>query len=235
MKSFKPSLSALISPLLFRRGVEFELTNKIPIVMAHGIFDTGESFGALRVRLNQAGYKCLTPDLTPNTASAGMEPLAEQLANYIDENLEKDSQFHLLGYSMGGIVSRCYLAQLKNNNRCVSLTTLAAPHHGTQLAKAYPLKGGVELRPNSEFLNTLNNNPNSTHPNTLSIRTTLDGVIIPSKSSELPNTENLTFSTPSHPSLLISKRVAQSVLDHIKRSEHKQVNQLLDKEKSGTL
>ena len=215
----KPSLSALCVPLLFPSCHLTTPTKKIPVVLVHGIFDDGDSFGPLRIRLRQAGYKCLAPDLSPSNGKEGILVLTQQLERYIKEELGEKQPYHLVGYSMGGIVARSYLRGSENRASCLSLTTLATPHHGTQLAKLYPLKAGVELRPKSAYLTSLNADVKSYHPNTLSVRTTLDGVIIPSASSTLKGAKNLTFSTPAHPSLLVSKRVAAKVLNHLEKHE----------------
>lgn len=220
MKHLKPSFPALVAPLLINGcGVTTKPTKEVPIVMLHGIFDNSASMTPLRMRLEQAGYQCHTPDLSPSSGKDGIEPLTNQLSQYISEEIGDGNPYHLVGYSMGGIVARSYLKDSPNRNSCQSLSTLASPHHGTQIAKLYPLQAGIELRPNSNYLNNLNQNSDSYHPRTLSIRTALDGVIIPSSSSELKGAKNIRLITPSHPSLLLSKRVSEEILTHVGHTE----------------
>jgi len=216
MTRIKSTFSKLCTPILLSGCNTIQTpTQDTPIVMVHGIFDDGESFGFLKTRLQQAGYKCLAPDLTPNNGKNGLNPLAKQLDNYIKDELGEKTDFHLLGYSMGGLIARTYLKDSNNRQYCQSLTTLASPHHGTKLAHIYPLQAGIEMRPDSAYLKKLNGNQNSYHQNTLSIRTPYDGVIIPSRSSVLKGANNKSFHTPSHPSLLMSRRVTKIILDHL--------------------
>lgn len=49
--------------------------------------------------------------------------------------------FHLVGHSMGGLVSRYYIAH--HPDQVVSLVTLGTPHHGSPLASAYNWFGPV--------------------------------------------------------------------------------------------
>ena len=200
-------------------------TKEIPLVMVHGIFDTGADFGSLKLKLRHEGYKCLAPDLKPANGRTGLDKLTTFLEHYIKDHLGEGTPYHLLGYSMGGILSRNYLRTSPNRENCVSLTTLASPHHGTKIAHLYPRRSGVELRPNSTFLNTLNHSPLSVHPTTLSVRTKYDGVIIPSSSSVLQGASNLCVYTPSHPSLLMHPKVKRAILEHLKKAESRSPQQ----------
>lgn len=208
-----------MAALLPSCGASPSKKKEVPIILVHGIFDDSNKFLLLKHKLTKSGYTCHSPDLKPNNGKNGLAPLAEQLNSFIKESVDVDKPFHLLGYSMGGIISRYYLAHHAQNHQCASLTTLATPHHGTKLAYLYPRRSGIELRPNSDFLNKLNANKASFHPNTLSIRTPLDGVIIPSESSNLPDAKNISVISPTHPSLIVSKRVSNLVISHLEESE----------------
>lgn len=192
---------------------------KSKVILVHGIFDDSTKMEFLKNKLTARGYQCIAPSLTPKNAKHGIAPLAQQLDSYIKENNKEGETYHLIGYSLGGIISRYYLANCDNTESCISLTTLASPNHGTVLAKLYPYQSGIELRPNSTFLNKLNCDSNSTHESTLSIRTTLDGIIIPSKSSYLPNAKNITIHTPTHISIVLSNQVVKYVTTHMENSE----------------
>jgi len=68
---------------------------------------------------------------TPSTAS--VEKSADILFTEI-ERLVPKGKFHLIGHSMGGLVSRRVLKKYELADRCISITTLATPHHGSHLA-----------------------------------------------------------------------------------------------------
>ena len=228
-KHLKTTLPAMLTPILFNScGILPKPDKPTTVVMVHGIFDSGDRMGMLKKRIQQSGYKCLAPDLTPSNGRDGLDPLVNQLELYIKDELGEGEPYHLVGYSMGGIIARSYLRNSENRQFCASLTTLASPHHGTKIAELYPLKAGLELRPNSDYLTELNGDHKSYHPNTLSVRTTLDGVIIPSESSVLKGATNKAFNTPCHPSVLLSKRVSKCVIHHLASNDR--VNHTAKKE-----
>lgn len=192
---------------------------KTEVILVHGIHDDASKFNYIRNQLELAGYNCHAPSLTPNNAKNGLAPLATQLNNFINCTVSADTPIHIVGYSMGGLLARYYLANINNTHQCISLTTLASPHHGTQLARLYPRQSGKEMSPNSTFLNSLNKNPKSILPHTLSIRTFFDGIIVPSKSSELPNAKNACVKSPFHISLVINPKVLNHIKSHFKEVE----------------
>ena len=88
--------------------------------------------------------------------SDGLEKLAEQLKAFVDERIEPEQRFDLVGYSMGGLVSRYYLQRLGGLRRVRRFITLAAPHNGSYMAYLLPNRGGEQMRPGSAFIEDLN-------------------------------------------------------------------------------
>jgi len=189
-----------------------------PVILVHGIFDSGKRFGTLKRNLEKAGYECHTPNLKPKCAAHGLAPLQKQLGQYMDKHLPADQSFHLVGYSMGGVIARSYLSESSRAQQCLSLSTLATPHHGSYLARLYPCQGGRDLSNDSAFIQALNKKKRSYHKNTLSIRNPIDGVILPSTSSELAGADNQSVTSPFHPFILINKKARLLVLQHLQNN-----------------
>ena len=171
-------------------------------------FDTSMSLKPLRARLEQEGYQCHTPD----SAQAPAKQVSAPSLTNRHFNPLKTNNPTIIGYSMGGIIARSYLKE-SPNRRHLGLTTLATPHHGTQF-QAHPLKQASNCAPTA-FLKELNQATklSSQHAER---RTALDGVIIPS--IVLNQGAKTSGFTPSHPSLLISKRVAEEIELHLNQA-----------------
>ena len=78
-----------------------------PVVLVHGIHATAADMARLARALRAEGREVFTPSLTPNDGQAPIEELARQLDQYIEANVKR-RPFDLVGYSMGGVVSRLF-------------------------------------------------------------------------------------------------------------------------------
>jgi len=174
------------------------------IVLVHGFISTGKIFFYIKKKLEAQGHKCFAPTLKPIDAKYGIEDLALKLNNYILNNLEADSKFVLIGFSMGGIICRYYLQELGGIKRVEKLFTISSPHHGSYLSYFYPGKGMKQLRPRSEFLKSLN---------LFSYRTPLDLMIIPNNSSIWDIATNKRFVSIMHSSMLINSKLVKEILN----------------------
>jgi triacylglycerol lipase len=125
------------------------------VVLVPGIFCHLSIFRRLRRELEADGRRVVTVRLTPLTGAARLETLAQQLAATIDREVPKDAVIDVVGFSMGGLISRWYLQELGGHARCRSLTTLSTPHAGTLVAYLWPLAGARQMQPGSRFLQQL--------------------------------------------------------------------------------
>jgi triacylglycerol lipase len=131
-----------------------ELEN-MKIVLVHGIYNTGRIFFKMRRIFEKNGYNCFTPDLKPLDGRYGLDDLGEKLKVEINKNIGEKTKFVLIGFSMGGIVSRYYLQELGGFKRIKQFFTISTLHNGSYLAYLYPGEGAKHLRPNSQFLRNL--------------------------------------------------------------------------------
>jgi triacylglycerol lipase len=182
------------------------------VVLVHGFLETGGNFDTLRKRLQKQGYECLVPRLRPSDGRGGLEGLAEDLKRDIDGAFGPEEPISIIGFSMGGLVSRHYLQQLGGASRCEQLITVSSPHHGTRAAWFYPTKGAEQMRPGSAFLAMLAASDSMLGgiPVT-SYHTPMDLIILPPASSVWSRAENLSFPVLLHPLMLSSGAVLRDI------------------------
>jgi len=191
--------------------------NPIPknqtLILVHGIWDNHHSFTYLRKRLENAGYRCLAPDLKPANGWYGLPDLSEKLNSFIETELGSTEHFSIIAFSMGGIVSRHYLQHYSGISRCDRFITISSPHNGTWTAYLHPGKAAAQMKPRSPFLRQLQKHDDQlSHIPCYSYRTPLDLIIFPSKSSIWTVAKNRTFLSLAHPLMILNKRVADSIL-----------------------
>jgi triacylglycerol lipase len=182
------------------------------VVLVHGILEDGLAFNSLRSRLENHGIQCHVPKLEPNDARDGIDQLAETLKEGIDKEFGPDERFAMVGFSMGGLVSRYYLQNLGGAERCEAFITVSSPHHGTKMAYAYPGKGARQMRPGSEFLKDLEASESRLGDiPVVSYRTPMDLIILPTESSVWKRAENHSHPVILHPLMLHSKPVLDDI------------------------
>lgn len=194
-----------------------------PVILVHGFMDTAAKMQPLARALRQQGWTVFTPTLKPSWGQATIEELAGQLATFIDANLPHHARFDLVGFSMGGIVSRYYLQRLGGLKRVDRFVAISVPQHGTWLASLCPAKlfrwpGVAQLRPHSLLLNDLNNDAamfRRTEFTTL--WTPFDLMIVPASSSRLPFGHEKKMWVILHPLMVWQKNCQRAVAESLTR------------------
>jgi triacylglycerol lipase len=126
-----------------------------PVVLVHGINDTSKKFQRLSGYLQQQGWQPHGVDLSPNNGSARLEELATQVADFVARRFDMHQMIDLIGFSMGGMVSRYYIQRLGGIDRVHRFISISAPNQGTWLAHGSRLPGCQQMRPDSEFIKDL--------------------------------------------------------------------------------
>lgn len=158
-----------------------------PVVLVHGLFDTSIVFDRMSTHLSNMGWTVHSIDLIPNNGFLAIEDLAKQVADYIDTAFSKEQPIDLIGFSMGGIVTRYYLQRLGGIDRVQRYINISAPNNGTIAAYTLPLPGIVQMRPDSPFLEDLNSDGANFLQKIHStiIWTPFDLMILPAQSSRM--------------------------------------------------
>ena len=183
-----------------------------PVLLVHGIWDTGKVFHKMTTYLQEQGCDAYDLDLVPNNGDASLEELAEQVANHISANFAPDKPLDLVGFSMGGIVSRYYIQRLGGIKRIQRFISISSPHHGTQVAYLSRRPGAKQMRPHSLFLQDLNQDVSILKQiDFTSIWTPLDMMIFPANSSKMPVGKEIVIPVLLHAWMLIDPRSLAAV------------------------
>lgn len=194
------------------------MVDQPPIVLVHGIMDTSAKMRHLADRLHQLGRQTYSIDLSPKDGSGKLELLATQLQGFIDRHLGPHAPCDLVGFSMGGLVTRYYVQRLGGIDRVQRYVTISAPHHGTIAAYFSPKPGCVQMRPGSDFLQDLAQDVEILKKlDFTSIWTPFDAIILPATSSQLPLGQDIWLPVIAHPLMVSDRRsldaVAQALND----------------------
>lgn len=183
-----------------------------PVLLVHGIWDTAKVFSKMKFHLEQQGCDVRDLDLIPNNGDAPLEELAQQVANYISANFPLDKPLDLVGFSMGGIVSRYYVQKLGGIERVQRFITISSPHNGTWLAYGSQRPGAKQMRPGSQFLQDLNQDVEILKRiDYTSIWTPLDLMIVPASSSKMPLGKEIVIPVTLHAWMLTEPKILAAV------------------------
>jgi triacylglycerol lipase len=126
-----------------------------PVILVHGIADRNFVFREMASYLSARGWLVHSLNLCPNNGQEKLENLAYQVGNYIKHVFPPSQPIDLLGFSMGGLVTRYYLQKLGGCDRVQRYISISAPHHGTLMAYFLPYLGVKQMRPGSAFLRAI--------------------------------------------------------------------------------
>jgi triacylglycerol lipase len=190
--------------------------------------DTSHKMGKIASYLRDLGWRVVDIDLDANTGDTRLEILAQQVAKLIERTFAPDEQIDLLGFSMGGLVSRYYVQRLggidvalrdaprteRLHQRVGRLITISTPHQGTLAANFSMRTGCKQMRPDSDFMTNLNRDVNMLNRvNFTSIWTPFDLIILPPSSSQLGIGTELQIPVLTHPWMVSDPRTLAAIFD----------------------
>lgn len=196
-------------------------SDRHPVLLVHGINDTRAIFQRMAPYLTNLGWSVYDLDLIPSNGEIGLDELGKQVADCVAQTFAPEQPFDLVGFSMGGIVSRYYVQRLGGLNRVGRFITIASPHQGTWTAYALDQLGCIQMRPNSAFLQDLNWEATVLEQlNFTSIWTPFDLMIVPANSSQMPVGKNVQVPVLTHAAMITDPRslsvVAQALSQPLK-------------------
>ncbi|MBW3595067.1 MAG: lipase, partial [Actinobacteria bacterium] len=168
----------------------------LPVILVHGYGGTPSSLATIEQRLRAEGRDVVSVAL-PDGGTGDI--LAS--ARVVDEAVRATGSdvVDVIGFSMGGVVARAYVAELGGAAHTRYVMTLASPHHGTKIAGFAVIAdpsactGACEqLAPDSAFLDDLNE-PDETPegPAFVTVWTDKDETVTPPESAELDGALNI--------------------------------------------
>ena len=189
-----------------------------PIIMVHGIIDNHSIFTVLRRGLAKRGFgRMITLNYSPLTDD--VRRVARRLKNVVDTVCRETGydRVHIIGHSMGGVVSRYYIQHLGGDARVHTLVTLGSPHHGTIWAKTMPKSISItsQMRPDSDLVKELEEPAPGCRTRMIAIWSDLDQIIVPQRNARIVhpdiNARNVFIKGVGHMSLPVDGRVVHQI------------------------
>jgi triacylglycerol lipase len=188
------------------------LDHRNPVLLVHGLMDTSSKMRKIAAHLRGLGWQVADIDLTANNGDTPLEVLAQQVATKIDRTFARDRPIDLLGFSMGGLVSRYYVQRLGGIDRIQRFVTISTPHRGTIAANFSTRRGCIQMRPEHDFIRDLNRDVDRLKQlNFTSLWTPFDAIILPASSSQLGIGTELKIPVLAHPLMVADRRVLEAI------------------------
>ena len=184
-----------------------------PVLLVPGFLDGPGSFRSLGRHLRREGFDTRAVRLRPRLGTCSLHVFARQLAAEIWPYDEVD----IVGFSMGGLVSRLYVQRHGGAARVRRLITLATPHGGSHLARALPQQATREMRPGSPFLRDLDSDIERLEDvRAASLWTPYDLTVVPGASGALSVGTSEAIPVKAHRLMLHDRRVFARVTEWLK-------------------
>lgn len=183
-----------------------------PVLLVHGLTDNRQKMAAIAKYLRELGWEVFDIDLVPNNGATRLEILAKQVLDLVDRTFAPHQQIDLLGFSMGGLVTRYYIQRLGGIDRVDRFITISAPHRGTIAAHFSLRPGCMQMRPDSDFMRDLNSDVYRLNRlNFTSIWTPFDLIILPPNSSQLGIGTKIAIPVVAHPLMVSDRRILKLI------------------------
>jgi triacylglycerol lipase len=192
-----------------------------PLVLVHGLLDTPRVFTGLRQHLNGRRPALITPALPMRLGRTSVMQAAGLLADTINDSLGAHETFDLLGFSMGGVIARCWIQLLGGAHRIRRFISIGSPHRGTITAQPWPgrvFQGIHDVKWGSTLLQRLNQNLDPLRQiECHSFYSALDLVVLPGWKAVLPVGRRTMLPVLTHPQLLRDRAALQPLARELLR------------------
>jgi len=133
--------------------------NKRPIVLVHGLWNNPKLFEKLLKKVKEDDYQLYRPHLPHKFGKTSLIRLARDLDSKIEELVGPEIEIDIVGFSMGGLISRIWLQNHNGFSRTKRFFSIGTPHLGTYTAQVIPsslMPGIAEMKRGSSLLSQLN-------------------------------------------------------------------------------
>jgi pimeloyl-ACP methyl ester carboxylesterase len=192
------------------------LAARIPVLLVHGLVDNRSVFSVMNRSLRRRGfthvctwnYSPLLTDVARGAADLGahIERICEQTGH---------DRVHVVGHSLGGLISRYYVQRQGGDHRVESLVTLGTPHRGSLWAHVVPTPLIRQLRPGSPVIQELDEPAPGCRTPVTAIYSDLDQMVVPTSSGRCDHPDlqarNVLFRGIGHMSLPRHRGVVDEV------------------------
>ena len=187
-----------------------------PVLLVPGFLDGPGSFAVLARRLEREGFETHSLRLSPRIANCSLHHFARQVAQAAEPFDEVD----VIGFSMGGLVSRLWVQRHGGATKVNRLITLASPHNGSKVAHLLPQQSVREMRPGSDLLEDLQQDIETLEDVQIaSLWTPYDFTVLPGSSGDLPVGTSEPMPVAMHRFMLLDRRVAARVTELLREGD----------------
>jgi len=200
-----------------------------PVLLMHGYGANRSNWWFLSRHLRAAGFTRVHA-VNDHPWRADLPRLAAQCARRIEELREVHGceRVHVVGHSLGGVVAR-YAIQVLGAPGVATCVTIGSPHGGAPLARlGGPLGGGGvlavghQLRPDSPEMELMRSCAHASATRFVAFYTNLD-MVVPARRAMIVEPEldatNLLIKDHGHFSVMLSRRLASSVVQQLRLSQ----------------
>tara|TARA_Y100001968_G_scaffold222727_1_gene205476 strand:- start:219 stop:821 length:603 start_codon:yes stop_codon:yes gene_type:complete len=134
--------------------------NKRPIFLIHGLWNNPKLFDKLIDKIKKDNYLFYRPHLPHKFGQTSLNRLARDLDSKIEELVGSEIDIDIVGFSMGGLISRIWLQNYNGYLRTKRFFSIGTPHFGTYTAQMIPssfMPGIADMKRGSSLLSQLNN------------------------------------------------------------------------------
>ena len=182
------------------------------VLLVHGYLSNRGIWWRYAHALRRRGNYVAAVDLTPPLASLETFIVALDAAVERHRRLTGRRRVILIAHSMGGLVSRAWLAR-RVDPEVVLLITIGTPHCGTRLAPMAIGQCAREMRESSKWSGELTaiETPTS-RSRIVSIRSSQDNVVVPARSAQLDGAQNIVVDGVGHLATTTDREILTRVL-----------------------
>lgn len=190
-------------------------------MLVHGLLDTPAVFNGLKRHLAGGRQPLLVPALPLRLGRTSIAEGAELLGGHIEAAFGAEATVDLLGFSMGGVIARCWIQLLGGHRRTRRFLSVGSPQQGTLTALPWPgriFSGIADLKRGSSLLEQLNGNVDCLRRiDCHSFYSALDLVVLPGWSAVLPVGARTMLPVLTHPQLLRDRAALQPLARELLR------------------
>ncbi|MCD2189366.1 esterase/lipase family protein [Actinomycetospora soli] len=199
----------------------------IPVLLVHGIVDNRSIFHYLARTLRRRGHGTVQAvNYSPLTAFTGdIRTAARDLGDHVERlcAVSGADRVHIVGHSLGGLISRYYVQRLGGDARVDTLVTLGTPHRGSAIAHLLPpTLVPRQLQPGSDLLRELEEPAPDCRTRFLAVWSRMDQLIIPQRNARLEHpdlqVENVRLAHVGHMAMTIDPQVVHLVACRLGRT-----------------
>ena len=126
----------------------------------HGLWNNPGLFERLIKKIKEDNYELYRPHLPHKYGKTSLSHLARDLDYKIKELVGPEIEIDIVGFSMGGLISRFWLQKYDGFLRTKRFFSIGTPHFGTYTAQMIPsflMPGIADMKRGSSFISQLNN------------------------------------------------------------------------------